>query len=302
MARPVILYRLRNGVILLGKALGRFARTWNWLVGYVDNLKGDADLNAANGHITVDRTDPDNPVIRAVNIPQGGDGTDLEPDDVSTEIYHHDGESTPTAAEQAAEGKLQIKGWADGEPSSRLQLGGALSGQTPSDVSDAFDTDAYVIARCSDGSLRYVRVGSILINTNVLEFKVFQSGDQPWLQLKSWDNPSSYGANATLAKLLEGTALFDHTLLVPCRNSYDGSLGYLDIGRLTGGITIGTQNVVQIGTEWVGPSHANFGQHPYTLKSVRGRLAFDATGKLIVQADESLAQYIGTTPISTVIS
>lgn len=54
--------------------MASFARTWNWLVGYTDNLKGDADLNAANGHAIVDRSDPDHPVIRIINLPRGGGG------------------------------------------------------------------------------------------------------------------------------------------------------------------------------------------------------------------------------------
>ncbi|MBQ8124667.1 MAG: hypothetical protein IJ173_02150 [Kiritimatiellae bacterium] len=110
MARPVILYRLRNGVILLGKALVRFARTWNWLIDYVDNLKGDADLNAANGHIVVDRADPDHPVIRAVNLPQGGGGTRTDGKSVDYVPAADEGE-TPTGDE----GKLQVRGYSDAD-------------------------------------------------------------------------------------------------------------------------------------------------------------------------------------------
>ena len=64
MARPPRLELLRHGKILCGSVFRFFVETWNWLVGYVDNMKGDADVNPQGGHITIDRTDPDHPVIR----------------------------------------------------------------------------------------------------------------------------------------------------------------------------------------------------------------------------------------------
>ena len=71
MARPPILQELKHGKILAGGAFRLFVETWNWLVHYADNLKGDADLNPANGHVKIDRTDPDNPVVRLVNLTSG---------------------------------------------------------------------------------------------------------------------------------------------------------------------------------------------------------------------------------------
>ena len=68
MARPAILQRLRHGRLLCRGVFRFFVETWNWLVGYVDNLKGDADLNPRLGHVVVDRADPDAPVIRLVNV------------------------------------------------------------------------------------------------------------------------------------------------------------------------------------------------------------------------------------------
>ena len=64
MARPPTIAKLKHGKILSGSVFRFFVETWNWLVGYVDNMKGDADVNPQNGHIVVDRTDPDHPVIR----------------------------------------------------------------------------------------------------------------------------------------------------------------------------------------------------------------------------------------------
>ncbi len=82
MNPPRPLQLLRHGRFLCRAAFSRFVETWNWLVTYVDNLKGDADLNPLEGHVTVDRTRPDAPVVRLVNLDllqrggseDGGDG------------------------------------------------------------------------------------------------------------------------------------------------------------------------------------------------------------------------------------
>ena len=68
MARPVQLQKLRHGRILSGGATPHFVETWNWLVAAFDNLKGDADVNPKNGHISIDRSDPDCPVVRLSNL------------------------------------------------------------------------------------------------------------------------------------------------------------------------------------------------------------------------------------------
>ena len=64
MARPPRIEKLQHGKLLCGSVFRFFVETWNWLVGYVDNMKGDADVNPQAGHITIDRTDPDHPVVR----------------------------------------------------------------------------------------------------------------------------------------------------------------------------------------------------------------------------------------------
>lgn len=64
MARPPRLELLQHGKILCGSVFRLFVETWNWLVGYVDNMKGDVDVNPQSGYISIDRTDPDHPVVR----------------------------------------------------------------------------------------------------------------------------------------------------------------------------------------------------------------------------------------------
>lgn len=64
-----------------------------------------------------------------------------------------------------------------------------------------------------------------------------------------------------------------------------------------GSIEIGDDDIAVIGFEWVGSSHADYAQHPYTIKAVRGKLEI-TNGKLVISAKSNLAQYIQTTPLS----
>ena len=75
----------------------------------------------------------------------------------------------------------------------------------------------------------------------------------------------------------------------------------VNLGGGGNAITIGTPKVVEITTEWVGPSHADYNAHPHTLKVVRGNLTL-TNGVLTAVEDSSLAQYIETTAISSIIS
>lgn len=65
---------LKSGKALCGKAFPQFVATWNWLVNFCSNMKGDADVNDAQGKITVDRADPAHPIIRCSGCSGGGGG------------------------------------------------------------------------------------------------------------------------------------------------------------------------------------------------------------------------------------
>lgn len=67
---------LKSGKALCGKAFPRFVATWNWLVNFCSNLKGDADVNDAQGKITVDRADPAHPIIRCSGCSGGSSSGD----------------------------------------------------------------------------------------------------------------------------------------------------------------------------------------------------------------------------------
>lgn len=82
MAANTIEY-LKHGKALCGKVFAAFVETFNWHNDFCKNLKGDADLPGkagATGRITVDRTDPANPIIRleSTNASNGEDPEEKE--------------------------------------------------------------------------------------------------------------------------------------------------------------------------------------------------------------------------------
>lgn len=74
MARPQVVEYLKHGKALCGKVFRHFVETFNFVVRATVNLKGDADLPGATKGIKVDKTDPENPIIRLVgNFGSGND-------------------------------------------------------------------------------------------------------------------------------------------------------------------------------------------------------------------------------------
>lgn len=64
MARPELIQQLTHDKILTKGNFPKFVETFNYTVNRLENLKGDYDTDPANGHITLDNTDPEHPVIR----------------------------------------------------------------------------------------------------------------------------------------------------------------------------------------------------------------------------------------------
>lgn len=88
--KPTNLQFIKRGKLLCSSAFSSIVETWNWLVSFNDNVRGDADGNGGeDGHIKVDKSVSDHPVIRLVNIDKlrgnggGGDVTLTGTDGVS---------------------------------------------------------------------------------------------------------------------------------------------------------------------------------------------------------------------------
>lgn len=64
MARPEVLQRLQHGKVLTQSNFPDFVETFNYSVNRIENIKGDKEVDFVNGHITVDDTDPEHPVLR----------------------------------------------------------------------------------------------------------------------------------------------------------------------------------------------------------------------------------------------
>ena len=64
MARPAILQKLQHDKVLTKANFPDFVETFNYSVNRIENIKGDKEIDFVNGHITVDDTDPEHPVIR----------------------------------------------------------------------------------------------------------------------------------------------------------------------------------------------------------------------------------------------
>lgn len=64
MNRPAILTFLRKGKMFCTKVYPTLIETWNYIVSRIDNIKGDQDVNADEGWITVDQKDTTHPIIR----------------------------------------------------------------------------------------------------------------------------------------------------------------------------------------------------------------------------------------------
>ena len=93
MAKPIAVQKLRHGKALCGKTFGGFVDTFNWLVDFCLSLKGDKDVNNANGTVTVDRSDPSAPVIRCSGCENKG--LELDPEYFKVEKQNSEDDVPP---------------------------------------------------------------------------------------------------------------------------------------------------------------------------------------------------------------
>ena len=86
---------LKHGKALCGAVFGSFVETFNRLVDFYANLKGDAETAQGDGYISVDRADPAHPVIRfdASKLPAASSDASVLPSAFqATPNYDDDGE------------------------------------------------------------------------------------------------------------------------------------------------------------------------------------------------------------------
>lgn len=100
---------LESGKALCGKNFPGFVSTFNWLVDFCRNLKGDGDLDALCGRVKVDAADPRRPVVRlnadGLGGGGGGGGGEACADELST--------TTDTANGAVSAGSISLYGFAD---------------------------------------------------------------------------------------------------------------------------------------------------------------------------------------------
>lgn len=131
MAKPAYIQTLEKGKLLTGDNFPAFTETWNYVANRIENMKGDRDANPETGHITIDNSDPDHPIVRYVGKdPKDGGGET----GVRTIVGEYDSTAISGDVQAAgAEGSgLMVTTAEDGE-------GGVLE----IDVADRFDDEEY---------------------------------------------------------------------------------------------------------------------------------------------------------------
>ena len=76
MAKPIMMQTLGHGKLLTAKNFPQFVETWNYMNKRLENIRGDRDVNPETGHIKVDNTDPEHPVIRLEGKTEGKSETE----------------------------------------------------------------------------------------------------------------------------------------------------------------------------------------------------------------------------------
>lgn len=111
MARPQVIQQLRHDKFLCKAVFPAFVDSWNYVANRVENLKGDSDINPqyGQGHITVDNSDPEHPIIRFI-----GGGSSISSDTSSTISVDSDGTSGQKSISYNNSDELQLYGMDSG--------------------------------------------------------------------------------------------------------------------------------------------------------------------------------------------
>lgn len=214
MARPPIVQKLRHDRLLCGAVFRFFVETWNWLTSWVDNAKGDAEVDPQKGYITIDRSDPDSPIIRfrADRLPTSGGGSTVVPDDVSVNLIPDPPSGTQPTGD---EGKLQIKEWRAGTPVSSYTVAQDIA-------RDNADGNS-VVVRSSSGTLEYKPIGTLaqLTGSAVTGTKTVLTG-------LTWDM-----TNHTLV-ISSANVVYSKGIVTSWTANADGTIATTDISSIVG--------------------------------------------------------------------
>lgn len=115
--------RLTHGKALCGKVFKNFVETFNWLVDFGTNLKGDKDTANQSGHITVDNADPKHPVIRC-------DGCASEGEDLEKFTVHKKGNDNQHVTLDASGNGSASVSVSDGSRSATLDTSALAAGES----------------------------------------------------------------------------------------------------------------------------------------------------------------------------
>lgn len=137
MAEPQAIQKLKHGKALCGSTFGQFVETFNWLVDFCLNLKGDQSPTGDSGSITVDRSDPSAPVIRYGNKPYNGDPGG-EPEDPETPDDEEPG-SDPDGPYDDPEDDINDPGDGEGNGENDVPGGNDISNDNPTVGDDSSD-------------------------------------------------------------------------------------------------------------------------------------------------------------------
>lgn len=280
---------MKHGKILCGKVFASFVETWNYIVNRIENLKGDADANPQSGHIKIDNTDPEHPIMRLVNIQDfgNGEGTEIVGDSDLTNASTYSVHVGKRTEQEGGETYATLYNFDQTPTESATATLDSNQGQY-----DVGSNDWFLVKNGNE--LKYKKItietdlpggggggnpDNVSINTRSSDSKE---------QIKDWDTATASGN--TLATDLKSSSASTSMLVV--RNA-DKSLSYKSIGML--GLP---QGITQSGLKIVTDIQWNATNHRLEIEHA----TVDIQNGVITSWSESGDQTISTTSINSIIN
>lgn len=286
--RPNFLSWLKHGMMLTKKNFPTFVDTFNYMLGRIDNIKGDKDINPQSGVISVDNTDPDHPVIRCdVNKIPNVNGEKLVGDSDLTNASTYSVHVGKRTEQEGGETYATLYNFDQTPTESATATLDSNQGQY-----DVGSGDWFLVKNGNE--LKYKKItietdlpggggggnpDNVSINTRSSDSKE---------QIKDWDTATASGN--TLATDLKSSSASTSMLVV--RNA-DKSLSYKSIGVL--GLP---QGITQSGLKIVTDIQWNSTNHQLEIEHA----TVDIQNGVITSWNEVGDQTISTTSINSIIN